>query len=107
MCMKIYSEYLHINKFQYHVKNVCEMVWLAAMKPLIINGCTINLKQSEIIQLIQDIQNLEHAHTHSCIPTHTHTYLCTPLTAHRRQHSFIPNFQPHSYLTQPILYMTP
>ena len=43
------------------------MVWIAAMKLLRINESKINLKQSEIIQLTQDIQS-------SNIPTHIQVF---------------------------------
>jgi len=58
-------------------KNVREMVWMAAVKLLRIYESKINLKQSEIIQLTQDIQKLKHTHTSSSNPTHTHTHTCT------------------------------
>jgi len=53
------------------------MVWMAAVKLLRIYESKINLKQSEIIQLTQDIQKLKHTHTSSSNPTHTHTHTCT------------------------------
>jgi hypothetical protein len=32
MCMKLYSEYFYVIKFMYHITNLSEMVWMAAIK---------------------------------------------------------------------------